>query len=94
MGSHPTATDRAKLIRKFVVEISYSSDGPTTGATMPAIFDLLYREYCRARLAEMRKQLLITGQSPEILQADCDAAEAADRSCIDKQHEIGHGPPN
>ena len=24
---------------------------------MPAIFDLLYREYCRARLAEMRKQL-------------------------------------
>lgn len=61
---------------------------------MPAIFDLLYREYCRARLAEMRKQLLITGQSPEILQADCDAAETADRSCIDKQHEIGHGPPN
>ncbi|TYO67008.1 hypothetical protein FXV83_07285 [Bradyrhizobium hipponense] len=61
---------------------------------MPAIFDLLYREYCRARLAEMRKQLLIAGQSPEILQADCDAADAADRSCIDKQHEIGHGPPN
>ena len=27
---------------------------------MPAIFDLLYREYCRARLAEMRKQLLIS----------------------------------
>ena len=26
---------------------------------MPAIFDLLYREYCRARLAEMRKQLLL-----------------------------------
>ncbi|TYO66980.1 hypothetical protein FXV83_08395 [Bradyrhizobium hipponense] len=61
---------------------------------MPAIFDLLYREYCRARLAEMRKQLLIAGQSPEILQADCDAADAADRSCIDKQHEIDHGPPN
>ena len=27
---------------------------------MPAIFDLLYREYCRACLAEMRKQLLIS----------------------------------
>jgi hypothetical protein len=27
---------------------------------MPAIFDLLYREYCRARLAEMRKELLIS----------------------------------
>jgi len=26
---------------------------------MPAIFDFLYREYCRARLAEMRKQLLL-----------------------------------
>jgi hypothetical protein len=26
---------------------------------MPAIFDLLFHEYCRSRLAEMRKQLLI-----------------------------------
>jgi len=25
---------------------------------MSTIFDLLYREYCRARLAEMRKQVL------------------------------------
>jgi hypothetical protein len=29
---------------------------------MPAIFDLLYREYCRARLAEMPKQLLLMPQ--------------------------------
>jgi hypothetical protein len=28
----------------------------TTGAIMPTIFDILYREYCRARLAEMRKR--------------------------------------
>jgi hypothetical protein len=27
---------------------------------MPALFDLLYREYCRARLAEMRKVVLET----------------------------------
>jgi hypothetical protein len=27
------------------------------GSIMAAIFDFLYREYCRARLAEMRKQL-------------------------------------
>jgi hypothetical protein len=27
---------------------------------MPAIFDFLYREYCRARLTEMRKQLFLT----------------------------------
>jgi hypothetical protein len=26
---------------------------------MPTIVDMLYREYCRARLAEMRKELLI-----------------------------------
>jgi hypothetical protein len=29
------------------------------GSIMPTIFDLIYREYCRARLAEMRKQLLL-----------------------------------
>lgn len=27
---------------------------------MPPVFDFLYREYCRARLAEMRKQLLVS----------------------------------
>ena len=39
---------------------------------MPAIFDFLYQEYCRARLAEMRKQLLL--RSPEsagVLDIDC-----------------------
>jgi hypothetical protein len=35
------------------------------GSIMPAIFDLLYREYCRARLAEMRKQLLLRTESHE-----------------------------
>jgi hypothetical protein len=39
------------------------------GSIMPAIFDLLYREYCRARLAEMRKQLLLSVQSHEVPQA-------------------------
>lgn len=39
----------------------------TEGSTMPAIFDFLYREYCRARLAEMRKQLsLVQTNGPEI----------------------------
>jgi hypothetical protein len=36
---------------------------------MSIIIDMLYREYCRARLAEMRKQLLIPVASGEILQA-------------------------
>jgi hypothetical protein len=37
---------------------------------MPAIFDLLYREYCRARLAEMRKQLLISTESQAVPEAN------------------------
>jgi hypothetical protein len=43
---------------------------------MPAIFDLLYREYCRARLAEMRKQLLISPERYEVPEAICDAKDA------------------
>jgi hypothetical protein len=41
---------------------------------MPTICDLLYREYCRARLAEMRKQLhLIPG--PAVAEADGDVRD-------------------
>ena len=38
----------------------------------PALFDLLYREYCRARLAEMRKQLWLRPDSRDAPQANCD----------------------
>ena len=54
----------------------------TTRLIMPTIFDLLYREYCRARLAEMRKQLLIRAESQEVPEANCDTSQpdgAADR---------------
>jgi len=34
---------------------------------MPAILDFLYQEYCRARLAEMRKQLLLSPQKGEMI---------------------------
>src|SRR5258705_12302057 len=47
---------------------------------MPAIFDLLYREYCRARLAEMRKQLLISPERHEVPEAICDAKDAVGTS--------------
>jgi hypothetical protein len=53
---------------------------------MPTIFDLLYREYCRARLAEMRKQLLIARATPQILQAD-DPADQGSGSRRDTRHE-------
>jgi hypothetical protein len=42
---------------------------------MSAILDLLYREYCRARLAEMRKQLLLSVASDEIPAANWDASD-------------------
>ncbi|MCA1455499.1 hypothetical protein I6F35_20185 [Bradyrhizobium sp. BRP22] len=44
---------------------------------MSIILDLLYREYCRARLAEMRQQLLITVASDEVREANCDAGDPA-----------------
>ncbi len=46
---------------------------------MPTIFDLLYTEYCRARLAEMRKQLLIPVVCDESLGADRDGGDPGDR---------------
>ena len=61
---------------------------------MPAIFDLLYFEYCRARLAEMRKQLLIAGKSPEALQEESGVADTAVHDGVDRTGmplEIGHG---
>ena len=59
---------------------------------MPAIFDLLYREYCRARLAEMRKQLLLRTESDEVPEAnfaewrpdgDRDGGSSYERKAVD-----------
>ena len=37
------------------------------------IIDFLYKEYCRARLAEMRKQLLLRSpQNDKLTDADCE----------------------
>jgi hypothetical protein len=40
---------------------------------MSAWLDLFYREYCRARLAEMRKQLLLSATNDQIPAPDCGA---------------------
>jgi hypothetical protein len=45
---------------------------------MSAILDVLYREYCRARLAEMRQQLLLSVPSAEIPATDWDASDSVD----------------
>jgi hypothetical protein len=43
---------------------------------MSIILDLLYREYCRARLAEMRQQLLVP--SDELRETNCLTGDPAD----------------
>jgi hypothetical protein len=64
---------------------------------MPALFDVLYREYCRARLAEMRQQLLVNREVPE---ANGDSAGGVDPgSNVDDgrtatSHEGGHDAPS
>ena len=66
---------------------------------MPAILDLLYREYCRARLAEMRKQLFLQPGSHETSEAnfgvgDLDRATDRDGVLGPLQHDAGHGRPS
>ncbi len=53
---------------------------------MSVILDLLYREYCRARLSEMRKQLLLSVANDEIPAADRDGAATKQRT------DSGAGP--
>ena len=45
---------------------------------MPTIFDVLYREYCRARLTEMRKQLLLWPGTPVVAEENCEAGHPDD----------------
>jgi hypothetical protein len=64
----------------------------TEGSILPAIFDFLYREFCRARLVEMRKQLFLSQtNSPESTEADGNisslGANDRDSSVGDSQHE-------
>jgi hypothetical protein len=55
---------------------------------MPAIFDLLYREFCRARLDEMRKQLLILPARHAVSEVVCDAKDAIGAG---SSSEVGDG---
>jgi hypothetical protein len=62
---------------------------------MPLVFDMLYHEYCRSRLAEMRKQLLIRPESHEVPEANCGDSHpnfTADRGSNlgDPQRKTGH----
>ena len=62
---------------------------------MPTIFDFLYREYCRARLAEMRKQLfLVAGPAVPDVNGDVDHLGGSNRGLGDDttaaQQEVPH----
>ena len=43
----------------------------TTAKILPAVFEFLYREFCRARLAEVRKSLLIQPDGLEVPEDPC-----------------------
>jgi hypothetical protein len=64
------------------------------GVIMPTILDLLYREYCRARLAEMRKQLLIAAERSEAREVHHQAADQVDDERTNAQRKPGPGVPN
>lgn len=64
------------------------------GVIMPAILDLLYREYCRARLAEMGKRISIAAARPEPLEADHQPAKQGDDEPTDARRATGHDMPN
>jgi hypothetical protein len=40
---------------------------------MPTVFDVLYREFCRARLIEMRKQLSLWPGTAVVSEEVCEA---------------------
>lgn len=61
---------------------------------MPIIFDALYREFCRARLTEMRKQLRLWTGSPVVPGESweggySDAADRAPDSGLSQERDRG-----
>jgi hypothetical protein len=73
--------------------VEYLYESQTMGVIMPTILDMLYREYCRARLAEMRKQLLIAAERSEALEAH-HHPDQGDDEMTDAQRKTGRGAPN
>jgi len=66
----------------------------TMGVIMPTILDMLYREYCRARLAEMRRQLLISAARSEALEAHHHPVELDDDKRADAHRHASDSTTN
>jgi len=64
------------------------------GVIMPTILDLLYREYCRARLVEMRKQLLISAERSEVREMNRQPADQGDDDKADTRRKTGRDVSN
>jgi hypothetical protein len=66
----------------------------TTAKILPAVFEFLYREFCRARLAEMRKSLLIQPDGLEVPEDPCFDGHPDRWSGLgDLQDEADNGKP-
>jgi hypothetical protein len=61
---------------------------------MPTIFDLLHREYCRAGLAEMRKQLLSSPKRHKVPEALCDEKVVGVNPAEGRETTTQHEPLN
>lgn len=59
---------------------------------MPSIIDFLHREFCRARLSEMRRQLLLRPAKCEIEPDDKDGRGLDD--CLRDARVTGKAPPD
>jgi hypothetical protein len=87
--SHPAGYDHHENSRWNICK----SKSQTMGVIMPTILDMLYREYCRARLAEMRKQLLIAANRSEALEANHCPADPRDDDRTEPHRKTGRGVP-
>jgi hypothetical protein len=68
-------------------------DDQTWSSIMPIMFDVLYREFCRARLAEMRKQLLLWPGTPAVPEKNREAGYPDNATNDDATNRgIGLGP--
>jgi hypothetical protein len=68
--------------------------GMTTAKIMPALLEFLYREFCRARLAEMRKPLLIRPDGLEVPEDACFDGHADRWSGLDDLQDGGQRQAN
>jgi hypothetical protein len=61
---------------------------------MPTLFDVLYREFCRARLVEMRKQLSLWPGAGVVSEELCEAVESDEAAGCPRQEQDAYANTN